>query len=71
MERQYADPTGYGFLRLFCNRPEWYKDMTTLFGLSNGFRMSVHWPTASEDEVLKYWQGLGYYSRAPQSACCR
>lgn len=25
---------------------------------------------ADEDEVMKYWQGLGYYSRCPQPACC-
>ena len=25
---------------------------------------------ADEDEVMKYWQGLGYYSRARNLACC-
>ena len=39
-------------------------------GLSYYMRFSERFPTprsladASEDEVLKYWQGLGYYSRA-------
>ena len=39
-------------------------------GLSYYLRFSKRFPTplalaqASEDEVLKYWQGLGYYSRA-------
>ena len=39
-------------------------------GLSYYLRFTEHFPTidrlaeASEDEVLKLWQGLGYYSRA-------
>ena len=32
-------PTGYGFLRLFCSRREWYKDMSIFFVLSAVFLM--------------------------------
>ena len=57
-------PTGYGFLRLFCSRREWYKDMSYFLRFIRRFPDVRTLASASEDEVLKYWQGLGYYSRA-------
>lgn len=44
-------------------------------GMDYWQRFVTRWPTvetlaeASEDEVLKAWQGLGYYSRTEPSFC--
>ena len=45
-------------------------------GLEYWERFMHRWPTvealaaATEDEVLREWQGLGYYSRAQPALCC-
>ena len=57
-------PMPSGSARSSCSRRGWCREKPT------GCRFLEKWPTvdllaaASEDEVLRMWQGLGYYSRA-------
>lgn len=52
-----------GYRRLYCNKPGLYRDWS-IFAFTERFPDVASLAVAEEDEVLKYWQGLGYYSRA-------
>ena len=56
--------TGFGFQRLYCNKPGLYRDWSIFCVFTERFPDVASLAAAEEDEVLKYWQGLGYYSRA-------
>ena len=53
----------FGFQKLFFNKPGSTRACPTtksLFKTPSSLQLAA----AKEDEVLKLWQGLGYYSRA-------
>lgn len=56
--------TGYGFRRLSCNRRAWRQGLEYYLRFTERFPDIAALAAAPEDEVLKLWQGLGYYSRA-------
>lgn len=54
----------FGFRRLFCSRHGWCRASSITIDSYPDFPMCGLWAAADDDEVMKLWQGLGYYSRA-------
>ena len=54
----------YGYLKLFCNKTRVAQGYDYYCRFIERFPDFQTLADADEDEVMKYWQGLGYYSRA-------
>ena len=51
-------------LEIILQQTVWFRDMITINVSQARFPDVFALAAADEDEVMKYWQGLGYYSRA-------
>ena len=54
--------TGYGCQKSCYNKRKWPQSFLISSDLWHGFQRLPIWPRA-EDQLLKAWEGLGYYSR--------
>ena len=54
----------FGCRKLFCSKPAWPKAFLTTNTFLAAYPTVQDLAAAPEAEVLRYWQGLGYYSRA-------
>ena len=54
----------YGFQRSYCSRQRVAQGYDYFLRFIKRFPDVTALADAPEDEVMKYWQGLGYYSRA-------
>ena len=60
----------FGFRRSFFNKLELLKGFLTIINSLMHIQVFTTWQNAQEQEVLRLWQGLGYYSRARNLHTC-
>ena len=58
--------TPFGSARSCCSRPKWRPSSDTFRGSWRPFPRLRSLAAAEEDDVLRLWEGLGYYRRARQ-----
>ena len=64
MAKQLNYLTMFGFQKLYFNKQELTKVCLIIKAFVSKYPTNKHLANATEEEVLKLWQGLGYYSRA-------